>query len=45
MTCSKKLTWHDFTIDHIKPWSKGGKTALENAALMCQEHNSGKGNK
>ena len=43
--CHKTLTWEDFTIDHIKPWSKGGKTALENAALMCLKHNAGKGNK
>jgi hypothetical protein len=45
VTCSKKLTWGDFTIDHIKPWSKGGRTALENAALMCHAHNAAKGNK
>lgn len=43
--CHKTLTWDDFTIDHIDPWSKGGKTDLENAAIMCREHNSGKGNR
>jgi Protein of unknown function DUF262/HNH endonuclease len=39
------LTWDDFTVDHIDPWSKGGRTDLDNAALMCRRHNSGKGNR
>jgi hypothetical protein len=44
-TCKKSLTWKDFTIDHIAPHSKGGRTALDNAALMCRIHNSSKGNR
>lgn len=44
-SCNKALTWADFTIDHIKPYSKGGKTELANAALMCRQHNSAKGNR
>ncbi|MFO0906453.1 MAG: DUF262 domain-containing protein [Pirellulales bacterium] len=43
--CGCKLTWEDFTIDHINPHSKGGRTALDNAALMCRKHNSAKGNR
>lgn len=43
--CKRKLTWDDFTIDHINPHSKGGRSQLENAALMCREHNSSKGNR
>jgi 5-methylcytosine-specific restriction endonuclease McrA len=43
--CGKTLTWEDFTIDHINPYSKGGRTELENAALMCRKHNSAKGNR
>lgn len=43
--CRRKLTWDDFTIDHINPHSKGGQSQLENAALMCREHNSAKGNR
>ncbi len=39
----RTLTWDDFTIDHVKPWNKGGATALENAALMCHSCNSAKG--
>lgn len=45
VTCSKALTWDDFTVDHIKPHSKGGRTQLENAALMCANCNSKKGNR
>lgn len=40
--CGRRLTWEDFTIDHIHPYSKGGKTRLENAALMCGRCNSSK---
>jgi hypothetical protein len=43
--CRRKLSWDDFTIDHIHPHSKGGRSELENAALMCREHNSKKGNR
>ncbi|MBM3841594.1 MAG: HNH endonuclease [Verrucomicrobia bacterium] len=39
----KRLTWDDFTIDHIDPYSKGGRSRLENAALMCRSCNSSKG--
>lgn len=43
--CSRVLTWNDFTIDHIDPHSKGGRSRLENAALMCRSCNSSKGNR
>src|SRR5258705_4022081 len=44
--CTKKLDWNDFTIDHINPHSKGGRSQLDNAALMCRAHNSSsKGNR
>jgi hypothetical protein len=43
--CAHKLTWEDFTIDHINPYSKGGQSSLKNAALMCRRHNSQKGNR
>ncbi|UPJ57825.1 DUF262 domain-containing protein [Bradyrhizobium sp. 192] len=42
--CTTKLSWNDFTIDHIDPHSRGGRSKLENAALMCRRHNSSKGN-
>ena len=43
--CTKRLTWEDFTIDHIDPYSKGGRSRLENAAIMCRSCNSSKGKK
>lgn len=43
--CKKPLSWEDFTLDHIDPHSKGGRSRLENAALMCQSCNSSKGNR
>lgn len=43
--CGKRLSWDDFTIDHIDPHSKGGRSRLENAALMCRGCNSSKGNR
>jgi hypothetical protein len=42
---NKELTWEDFTIDHINPYSKGGRSELDNAALMCKSCNSKKGNR
>lgn len=41
--CDKLLTWNNFTIDHIKPYSLGGRTSTVNAALMCRNCNSKKG--
>ena len=37
--CNRELSWEDFHADHINPWSKGGKTILDNAAILCAEHN------
>jgi 5-methylcytosine-specific restriction endonuclease McrA len=44
-SCSKPLSWSDFTLDHIDPHSKGGRSRLDNAALMCRACNSAKGNR
>jgi hypothetical protein len=41
--CRRRLTWDDFTIDHIIAHVKGGRTALLNARLMCLSCNSRKG--
>lgn len=43
--CGRKLTFASATFDHIKPYSFGGKTEIENAQLLCQSCNSSKGNK
>lgn len=31
--------------DHIKPWSKGGKTELSNCQMLCKWHNEHIGKK
>jgi hypothetical protein len=41
--CRKPVTWADLTIDHISPFSKGGRTSLKNAALTHRRCNSKKG--
>ncbi len=43
--CGEKLSWRNFTVDHVKPHSKGGRTSLKNAALLCRSCNSSKGNR
>ena len=43
--CQKRLTWANFTIDHTKPWSRGGRTDLKNAKIFCKSCNSSKGNR
>ncbi len=43
--CGKAVSWEDFTADHIKPYSKGGKTSVSNAALTHRSCNARKGNR
>ena len=43
--CNETLTWEDFTVDHVQPYSKGGKTEIKNAELLCRHHNSSLGNR
>jgi hypothetical protein len=40
--CLKVLSYQDAQIDHIRPWSKGGKTKLNNAQLICSSCNKRK---
>jgi 5-methylcytosine-specific restriction endonuclease McrA len=42
--CSKELSWDRFQVDHFEPHSRGGRTSLENAKLICPSCNSRKGN-
>jgi hypothetical protein len=41
--CGEVLDWTNFQVDHIKAYSKGGKTDLANAALACVPCNASKG--
>ncbi len=34
--CQIPLSWTNFTIDHIKPHTLGGKSNLSNAAMLCR---------
>jgi hypothetical protein len=43
--CGVKLTWENFTIDHVDPHSRGGRSTLENAALVCRSCNAAAGNR
>jgi len=43
--CGVKLSWENFSMDHVDPHSRGGRSALDNAALVCQSCNSAKGNR
>jgi len=43
--CNRRLNWHSFQVDHIRPWSKGGKTDLTNARGLCPRCNASKGNR
>jgi hypothetical protein len=44
-TCGKQFEYEDMVGDHIKAWSKGGKTILENCQMLCVPCNSSKGAK
>ena len=43
--CGRPVTWSDFSADHINPFSKGGRTRLDNAALMHLRCNASKGSR
>lgn len=42
--CNRELSFDEFEIDHIVAWSKGGKTTLDNAQLLCKSCNIKKSN-
>jgi len=42
--CGVTVTGKNIHFDHIKPWSKGGETVVENLQVLCAEHNLAKGN-
>lgn len=40
-----ETSYKKLEVDHITPWSQGGRTILGNAQLLCKSHNAGKGNR
>ena len=43
--CGKHFSIDGMEADHIIPWSKGGKTTVENGQMLCREDNRLKSNK
>lgn len=41
---NREYALKELEADHIKPWSKGGKTTLDNCQLLCKKHNALKSN-
>lgn len=41
--CGSVLSWVNFQVDHVRAYSKGGRTNLRNAALTCRPCNASKG--
>lgn len=38
-----RVSWAEYDADHVVPHSKGGKTLVENAQVLCRYHNQHKG--
>jgi len=43
--CGKKVDWEEYELDHKIPFSKGGKTSLENSQVTHKSCNAQKSNK
>lgn len=43
--CGKHFEFNEMEADHIKPWSKGGKTSPENCQMLCLQCNREKSGK
>lgn len=39
------VPWAEYEADHVLPHSKGGRTEIANAQVLCAHHNRAKGNK
>jgi 5-methylcytosine-specific restriction endonuclease McrA len=42
--CNERFEFEEMEADHINPWSRGGKTILENCQMLCQQCNRTKSN-
>lgn len=43
--CNKHFELNEMEADHITPWSKGGKTNVDNCQMLCEHCNRKKSNK
>ncbi len=43
--CKKHFEIEEMEVDHIKPWSKGGKTIAGNCQMLCLDCNRTKSGK
>lgn len=43
--CGMNVSEENFEADHIKPWSKGGRTIIANGQILCSICNHAKSNK
>jgi len=43
--CNCTISVEDFHADHILPWSRGGKTIVENGRALCSNCNLSRGNR
>ena len=43
--CKGKFAFEEMRGDHIKSWSKGGKTKPENLQMLCADCNARKSDK
>ncbi len=43
--CIECGDWHDLTLDHIQPESKGGPATFDNLRTLCRRCNSKKGSR
>lgn len=43
--CGKHYEYEQMEGDHIKPWSQGGKTTIENLQMLCRKCNHEKSNR
>lgn len=43
--CGIDVSEENFEADHIKPWSKGGRTIIANGQILCSHCNHSKSNK
>lgn len=43
--CGIKILWNEYECDHIRPWSKGGRTEVKNAQCTCRPCNRTKSSK